>query len=400
MNEKSTGVQPNESTRASLPPVSRREFLAGAVACAVAGPALVRAAVRPSDSQTLLHAASHNGNNGYVHTYALTSGACKLLGATAVDSCAALAVHPLLPVLYLARDCNQWENLPRGVVETYAVERDAHPLRRIAQTPMALSATGPRSLAVSSCGRHLLVSASTGGAWNAFALDHDGVPAGVAIARKETGPMVHSHPLSLPTPHGLVFSPHAPLAIGTDPGSERMTLLQPSPEAIAVLARHQMPYGLTPASPVWTSDGRYLIAANARNASLYFYEIQLKSGDGSNAGIHLLSATPTATPVTALVAHPTQLAVFTARPHGHGSRLELWKTPGSDLRLAGGTWVSGHIVALAEHDGDLWAASHDRLIRIPADDLRSPFPFEAPLPISGVHAIVTQNLAGRHLNNL
>jgi len=400
MRKKLTEVQANKNALPLPPPVSRREFLAGAAACAIIGPTLLRAAVRPLDSLALLHVASRNGHNGYVHTYALTSGSCKLLGTTAVDSLAALAPHPLLPVLYIARDCQQWEALPRGVIETYAVERDMHPLRLLARTTMALSATGPRSLAVSSCGQHLLVAASTGGAWNAFALDRRGVPSGVAIARKETGAMLNSHTVSLPTPHGLVFSPHVPLAIGTDPGSGRMTILQPSPEGIAALARCQAPCGLTTVSPVWTGDGRYVIAANARNASLSIYEMNLVSGDTRHAGIHLLGTTPTATPVTTLTAHPTRQAVFTSRRQGSGSRLELWETRGSDLRLVSDTWISGHVVALAEHAGDLWAALEDRLIRIPAEDLRSPHPFEIPLPMRGVQTIVTQNLAALHFQSV
>ncbi len=389
MGTKSTEMQANKNTAPSPPPVSRRDFLARAAACAVSGPTLLHAAVRPPDRQSVLHVASHNG---LVHTYALTSGGSKFLGATVVDSCAALAPHPLLPVLYVARDCRHWENLPRGVIETYAVERDRRPLRLLARTPMALSATGPRSLAVSSCGRHLLVSSSTGGAWNAFALDHDGIPAGVAIARKETGTMLHSLTVSLPTPHGLVFSPHAPFAIGTDPGSGRMTLLQPSSEEIALLARFESPHGLAPASPVWTGDGRYVIAANARKASLSVYEITLVSSDGSGAGVYLLGTTPTATAVTTLAAHPTQSAVFTARPHSGGSSLELWKIHGSDLRLASGTWVPGHVVAFAVHAGCLWVASHDRLTRLPVEDLRSRHAFELTLPMRGTQAIVAQNL--------
>ena len=393
MEKKSTEAQPNETTPPLPPPISRRKFLAGAAACAAAGPALLRAAVRPSDSQTILHVASHNGRNGHVHTYALISGECKLLGATAVDSCAALAPHPLLPVLYLARDCPQWEGLPRGVIETYAVARGMRPLRLLARTPMALSATGPRSLAVSSCGQHLLVSSSTGGAWNAFALDRGGGPIGVAIARKETGAMLHSHTVSLPTPHGLVFSPHAAFAIGIDPGSGRMTLLQPSSEQLVAPARYQTSRGFTSASPVWTGDGRYVIAADARNgASLSIYEINFMSADGSNADIRPLGTTPTATPVTTLAAHPTHPAVFTSRRQGSGSRLELWKIHGSDLRLACDTWLSSSVVALAEHAGGLWAASHDRLICLPVEDLRSPHAFELPLPTRGVHAVVAQNL--------
>jgi Lactonase, 7-bladed beta-propeller len=392
MGEQSTEELAKQTSRLP-PPMSRRDFLAGAAASVVISPALLRAAVRQPDQQAVLHMATGVLHSGYVHTYALTSGGCTLLGSTAVDSLAAFAPHPRLPVLYVARDCSRWENLPRGVIETYAVERTMRPLRLLTQTPMALSATGPRSLAVSSCGRHLLVSACTGGAWNAFALDRDGLPAPVAIAHKETGAVLHSHTVSLPTPHGLAFSPRAPFAAGTDPGSGRMTLLQPSSEDITVLARCHAPHGLTPSSPVWTSDGRHVIAANARTASLSMYETKLVSADGSNAGLSLLGTTPTATPVTALLAHSAESAIFTARPQHGGSRLEFWKVDGSDVRLASDTWVAGQVVALAEHAGSLWAASHDRLIRIPTGYLRSPHAFEAVPPMRGVHAIVTQYLA-------
>jgi hypothetical protein len=333
-----------------------------------------------------------------VHTYALTPSRCAFLGSTAVDSLAALAVHPLLPVLYIARDSGQWEGLPRGVIETYAVERNLHPLRLLAQTPMALSATSPRSLAVSSCGRHLLVSASTGGAWNAFVLDRAGVPASLAIARKETGAAPDSHTVSLPTPHGLAFSPQASFAVGVDPGTRRLTLLQPSAEELAVLDRCQTLHGLTSTSPAWTSDGRHVIVANAQSASLSIYEMKARAVDENSASLHLLGTTPTATPVTTLLAHPMQPSVFTSRPQGDGSRLELWKVHGSELQLASDTWVPRHVVALKEHGGALWAATQDRLIRLPMEDLRTS-PFEVPLPMQGGQAIVTQNLTTHPFND-
>ena len=253
--------------------LSRRAFLAGAATCAAAAPALLHSAVHTPFRQTLLHVATRVSHSGYVHTFLLASDGCTLLGSTRIDSFAAFAVHPVLPILYVARDCREWEALPRGVIETYVVARNMSPLRLVAQTPMALSATGPRSIGVSPCGRQLLVSASTGGAWNAFALDPEGIPALVAITRKETGITLEPGAVSMPTPHGLVFSPHGPHALGTDPGTGCMTLLQPSSEAIAVLARQQTPYGLTPSSPVWTTDGRYVIVVNAQNASLSLYRM-------------------------------------------------------------------------------------------------------------------------------
>jgi hypothetical protein len=397
MDKKSTEAQTNPIARPLPSSVSRRTFLAGAAACAAIGPSLLRAATHAHDCQAVLHVATCTSQNGHVHTYALTPGGCALLGSTAVDSFAALAAHPLLPVLYIARDFDQWENLPRGVVETYAVERGLHPLRLLAQTPMALSATGPRSLAVSYCGRHLLVSASTGGAWNAFILNRAGMPASLAIARKETGAALGSNTVSLPTPHGLAFSPHTAVAVGADPGSGRLTLLQPSEEGIAALDRCQTLSRLSPTSPVWTSDGRRVIVANAQSASLSIYEMRTVSGDGSNAGLHPLGTMPTATPVTALLAHSMQPSVFTSRPHGDGSRLEFWKVHGPELRLAINTWVPHHVVALAEHGGALWAATQDRLIRIPMEDLRNS-PFEVPPSMQGVRAMVTQNLTAHPFN--
>jgi hypothetical protein len=373
--------------------VSRRAFLAGAAACAAAGPSLLRAAVCEPRQQAVLHLATREASdNAHVHTFALTAGGCTLLGSSSVDSLAAMAAHPALPVLYVARDCHQWEGLPRGVIESYSVERGARPLRFLARSLMALSATGPRSLAVSPCGRHLLVAASTGGAWNAFALS-GGLPAPVAIARKETGAILNAHTAALPTPHGLVFSPEGSFAAATDPGSGRMTLLQPLSDGITVLARCQTPRGGTATNPVWTSDGKYVIAANAQNLSLSVYEVCAVSGDGSNASVHWLCAIPTATPVTTLLAHPAEPAVFTLRPQAGGSRLELWQVRGSRLQIASDTWVSGHGAALAQHAGGLWVATQDRVTRLRLGDLRSSCPFEMALPMPGAQAMVTQTLA-------
>ena len=373
--------------------VSRRAFLTGAAACAAVSPSLLRAAICEPRQQAVLYLATHEASgNANVHTFALTADGCTLLGSSSVESLAAMAAHPALPVLYVARDCRQWEGLPRGVIESYAVERGVRPLRLLARSLMSLSATGPRSLAVSPCGRHLLVAASTGGAWNAFALS-DGLPAPIAIARKETGAALNAHTAALPTPHGLVFSPEGSFAAATDPGSGRMTLLQPLPARIAVLARCQTPRGGAATNPVWTSDGKYVIVANAQSLSLSVYEVRAASADGSDASIHWLNTIPTATPVTTLLAHPAEPAVFTLRPQAGGSRLELWQVHGSRLQIASDTWVSGHGVALAQHAGSLWVATQDRVTRLPIGDLRSSLPFEITLPMPGAQAMVTQTLA-------
>jgi hypothetical protein len=96
--------------------------------------------------------------------------------------------------------------------------------------------------------------------------------------------------------------------------------------------------------------------------------------------------------VTTLLAHPLLPAVFTARPQASGSRLERWKVDRSELRRVTDTWVSGHVVALAQDGSSLWAVSDDRVARIAIEDLRDPNRLEMPLPMPGARALVTQSL--------
>lgn len=391
---KTSATESNQEANTPLSSLSRRAFLAEAAATIAVGPALLRASLRNPAEPVFLHLAASSSHAGHIHTFAVTSVGCRLLGSTIVNDFAAFAVHPALPVLYVARDCRHWNGLPRGVVETYAVSRSATPLQLQTRTPMTLSATGPRSLAISSCGRHLLVSASTGGAWNTLALDHAGVPASVAIARKETGIVTESGTASLPAPHAVAFSPHALLAVATDLGCGHLTLLQPSPEEIAVLDRCQVSSALTAAPPVWTADGRYILAAAARNSSLLLYQATAIGRARQDARIRMLAAVPTATAVTALVAHPAKPAVFTSRVQGSGSILETWEIQGDQLQLTNSRWLANRLTTLA-HEGDgLWSASNEHLVRISMRDLRASS-FKTPLQGDGgeVQAIVTQRLS-------
>jgi len=372
-------------------PVSRRAFLAGAAAVAVSGQILSRTAYPELYAPAFLHLAACAAAKGHVHTYAIAGDRCEFFGSTSVDSFAAYATHPTLPVLYVARDCSQWEHLPRGVIETYQVERSAHPLRLVMQTPMALSATGPRALAVSSCGRYLLVSASTGRAWNAFVLDIVGIPASVAIARKETGTVLESQTISLPAPHAVAFSPSGPYAVGTDPSSERMTLLQPSPDGITILSRCHTPFGVAELFPVWTRDGRYLVAADARAASLSLYAIRSALRDRDGLDIYVLSTVHTETPIKALLAHATEASVFTSRREREGSRLEFWRIRGDQLAVERDTWIPDNVLAFAHHAGALWLASEDRLIRMRYQDLRAISAMNVAQSLQGMRAIVTQS---------
>lgn len=364
--------------------VTRRAFLAGVAASTAVQPLLAHTGFSGLFAPVHLHLADCSSSSASIHSYRVSADQCDLLGTTVIDSFAAYTSHPIHPVLYVARDCSHWEHLPRGVVETYAVECSSRPLRLLAQTPMSLSAAGPRSIAISHCGRHLLLSASRGGAWNTFILDADGIPASVAIARKETGILEHQN-ISLPAPGAIAFSPHGPYAVGTDLNCERMTLLQPSSDRIAILSRCSMPSGDADSSPVWTSDGGHIVAANAQAASLSIYAIH---GAASGAGIHFLDAVQTGTRINAMLAHPSEPGIVTSRTQAQGSHLELWKLRDRHLRVKNSTWIPAEVTALAQHDGILWLVSKTQLIRMRSQDLR--IIDVLTLPRHGTRAIITQ----------
>lgn len=365
--------------------VSRRAFLAGTAAIAVSGPMSSRGFSQML-THAFLHIAGRSVAESYIDTYAINSHQCEHVGSTAIDDFAAYAAHPALPLIYVARDCAQWEHLPRGVIETYALECSSRPLRLIAQTPMSLSATGPRSIAVSNCGRYLLASASTGGAWNAFVLGKDGVPASSAIARKETG--ISERDASLPRPHALAFSPRELYAIGTDPGCERMTLLQPSADGVAVLWRCEAA-GIGNSTPVWTSDGRYVVAAGADPPSLSIYNLRQTMESQTSAGSGVVSTIKTKTRIAALLAHPAEPVVFTSRPDGQGSRLAIWAVRGNQSGIEKDAWIPHCVLAIAEHAGNLWLTSTDCVIRMSTRDLSSIESWKLPRPLSAARAIVT-----------
>src|SRR5580693_9540815 len=79
-------------------PVSRRAFVAGAAAVAVNGQTLSRIAYSEPNAPAFLHLAACSAGNGHVHTYAVTGDRCEFLGSTNIDSFAAYASHPTLPV--------------------------------------------------------------------------------------------------------------------------------------------------------------------------------------------------------------------------------------------------------------------------------------------------------------
>ncbi|MBB6142603.1 6-phosphogluconolactonase (cycloisomerase 2 family) [Silvibacterium bohemicum] len=246
----------------------------------------------------------------------------------------ALAVHPHLPVLYAAHSTDSHMHLPRGSVSALAFDAHSGVLSRLGEEPLALSATHPSHMTVSPDGRSLLVAASTGGAWNFFALAEDGAILRTPSALKLTGS--GPHPLqSSARPHSIVCHPAAPVAYAADFGSDRIDQVSSVSEAPTPRQRIVTPTiarrisfepGSGPSHLVLHPSGSLIAIVQQLRPALAVLGIQ-SNGDISDEPLHFL-------PLKAELAGPL------VRNHS-GNRLYLaMQTPGGNRAVAVYAWSS------------------------------------------------------------
>ena len=60
--------------------------------------------------------------------------------------------------LFVANDINEYQGLPAGSVESYAIDPATGQIELRDRRPLSLSATGPKHLAISPAGTHLVVA--------------------------------------------------------------------------------------------------------------------------------------------------------------------------------------------------------------------------------------------------
>ena len=123
-----------------------------------------------------------------------------------IASAAPAAIAISADTLYVANDIPLYDRLPRGSVECFRIGGDGR-LTAMARAALSLSATHPRSLAVSPDGRLLAVASQQDGIYNLFVINADGsleAPRGIF---KDTG-CAH--------PHALRFDPTGKRLISSD----------------------------------------------------------------------------------------------------------------------------------------------------------------------------------------
>ncbi|RRA50266.1 beta-propeller fold lactonase family protein [Acidipila sp. EB88] len=345
---------------------SRRTFLS---AVGISGASALASAYLPhaaeSNKRTILYAIGNSRDGGgFLRSFEVAGDHIGVLNDVEVDQPAAIVAHPYLPRLYVANDCSSWRHQPRATIECFDIDTETLRLRSVARLPLALSATGPRSLVLSADAQHLLVSAFHGGACNAFALNAAGDLLPHPAAMKETGCGLHAQTQGSAHPHTIVGMLRSGLLIASDYGADRLTTFQVTPShglwQFGTVQRVALPPGSAPSLLAVEPRTGLLVTATQRRPALHLHAF----AGGAEQALVSIAEHDLPTPVTAMACHPTAGVVYSVGITQDHATMTTWRIDrarGSlaslhTLRLGSAHELPGASI-LVEEDRRLWLAS-------------------------------------------
>jgi hypothetical protein len=367
---------------------SRRDFLSALGATAFASTLPAQKKEAPAGNAAFLHVAtSASAQAGAICTFALEKERCELVATASAELPAALAVHPKLPMIYVANGCDTWEHRPRATVEAFHFDRRSGQLQRVGRQALSLSATGPRAVEVSPDGAWLLVAAFDGGAWNAFALDAEGLPASYPVAFKETGRGLQSPEQDTAHPSALLGHPQQPLLLAGDYGTDRLSILRADSGGFSIVHRYDLPPGSGPAHLGAGSD--CLVVSTALRPSLRTFRVQ----GGLHPRFVPLAVAAVDRKQTGIVIHPHEEVVYTADSSGF-TAWHMERETGHLRRLVAGKRQETAVSAMALHgDSSLWGVTSEGLLRVALDPVTGgPDGISRIVPLAGAQALRVQEL--------
>jgi 6-phosphogluconolactonase len=261
--------------------VNRRAFLAG---MGLGGAVFaisphVRSIFESGAEELLLCVGSFGaGDAGTLHLMRIQRGNSRVLYTHPSERPAAMVRHPFRSLLYVANDVSLYRHQPRGTVETFAFNQATGTLELVGRQPLSLSATRPRSLAISPDGRSLLVAAFGGGAYNVLTIDESGLPSAPSAILKQVGQGEHPTEQASAHPSHVLFHPKRGIAIAADYGAERLDILAPdcgesNPGNMNIAARIPCVAGSGPSKIAMHSDGELLVVAHALRPALSVFRL-------------------------------------------------------------------------------------------------------------------------------
>lgn len=329
-------MQPREHPGKRIASCSRRGFLARlgwASASLLLPDAMFASSARVAAEDCLLCLGSFGDTDaGTLHVIARRAGRWERLDSTATERPTALAAHPRHPVVYVANGVNIYRNEPRGTVEAFHLNPENGRLELLARQPLSLSATEPRSLAVSPDGRKLLVAAFGGGAYNVLPIDPSGLPGAPSTILKQVGRGSHAAEQAVAHPAAVLFHPREGWAVGTDFGADRLDIISSQESRLTVRHRLHCDPGSGLSAVALDREGHLAVAMQRLRPALVSFRTT------SCGAFVALGNVPLDSMPTAIAFHHQRSVVYCAvREDSRHSRLEAWRmesTSGALEKLA------------------------------------------------------------------
>ena len=351
--------------------VNRRAFLAGmgvgGAALALA-PLHLRSIFEGGSEELLLCTGSFGpGDAGTLHLLQIQREESRVLHTHPSARPSAIVRHPFRALLYVANDVSLHQYQPRGTVETFALDPATGALELVGRQPLSLSATQPRSLAISPDGRSLLVAAFGGGAYNVLMIDESGLPTAPSVILKQVGQGEHPTEQASAHPSHVLFHPRTGTAIAADYGAERLDILAADcGEAAAgnmkVAARIPCAVGSGPSKIAIHPDGELFVVAHVLRPALAAFRLasEMKLVPAGRAFLHDVP--------TAICFASEKSIVFAAQTRGtRHALLTAWTIDpqkGTLQREAEMTLPAGEVASMHPTGSTLWLASDCGMIAV------------------------------------
>jgi 6-phosphogluconolactonase len=243
-------------------------------------------------------------------------------GVVASAAPSSLALDASERFLYAVNEVDEYEGLPMGTVEAYAINEADGSLKLVNRQKLSLSATAPRYAAVSPDGTALVVAVHGGGAYNILPLGKDGSVRAVSGILKETGSGPHNRQRSS-HPQMVVFD-RAGRVISADLGSDRLSVLKLDTARLSIVGRCAAQAGDGPRQVAIHPDGRLLFVANELDASVACYRYDADEGRIVERLSHVTTACGGNTGGVVMAVDPAGEFLYTAHRRGSDG-VSMWR---------------------------------------------------------------------------
>jgi 6-phosphogluconolactonase (cycloisomerase 2 family) len=224
--------------------------------------------------------------------------------------------------LYAVNEIDEYEGLPSGTVEAYAIDGADGSLKFVNRQRLSLSAIMPRHAVVSPDGKALVVAVHGGGAYNILPLGTDGSVEAVSGILKETGSGPHERQRSA-HPQMVVFDRVGRL-VTADLGTDGLSVLKLDDARLSIAGRYTARHGDGPHQLAFHPDGGLLFVANELDASVVCYRYDVSEGRIVGGGRRVATARDASTGGVVMTVDPAGDFLYTAHRRGRDG-VSMWR---------------------------------------------------------------------------